>query len=351
MSQQKNTNPDLAVALAFLAGGLLGSALRKPERAQEFEGKTALVTGGTRGLGRALVRELASRGAKVVFCARHADEIERSQASLEVEGLSGVLGMVADLSRPNTPEELVARVEQTLGAVDILINNAGIIQVAPFLNTREESFHQCLDLFLYAPLRLSTAVLPQMLSQGEGTIVNIASVGGQVPSPHMTAYNCGKSALVALSEGMSVELGRYGVNVLTVVPGLMRTGGHRNAEFAGKPDKEYAWFSRAAIHPALAACPYRVARKVVDGIRDRNRTLYPGWEAKLGPRFHRLFPDITLAVSSMINRLLPRPGREDEPRSGHLLAHNEGSQMSSIMRKLEESVLREHQAARLPLVP
>jgi hypothetical protein len=167
----------------------------------------------------------------------------------------------------------------------------------------------------------------------------------------MVAYNCGKAAMVALSEGMSVELDRYGIHVLTAVPGLMRTGSHRNAKFGGKPTEEYAWFSRAALHPMLAAKPQQVAKKIVNGIRSKSRTLYLGWEAQMGPALHNLFPETSLKIGSLIEKMMPGVGPAETPRSGEVVAEESSKQLGSLLEKLEREALEEHQSARFAVLP
>lgn len=330
---------------AFLLGFGLGLLMRSRRTQGQFVGKTVLVTGGSRGLGFQLVREFASRGAKVVFCARHADEITRAEEMLAASGYSGIRGMVCDLSRPDAARDLVGRIASRIGPVDILVNNAGTIQVMPFVDSEEPAFHDCLDIFLHAPLRLSKELLPGMIAARGGTIVNIASVGGQLPAPHLVPYNCGKAALVALSEGMSVELDRYGVNVLTVKPGLMRTGSHRNAMFGGDSSREYAWFRRAALQPGLATSVSSAAKTIVDAVADGRRTLALGWEAQWGPLFHQLFPELSHRLTSSVEKWLPEGGRRDPLVSGEMVAP-EAPPLGALMQRWEKQAMAKHQAAR-----
>lgn len=331
---------------SLLLGLGLGFMLRRRNRRWQLQGHNVLVTGGTRGLGLQLVREFADRGAQVAFCARTADEVERAEEMLWSEGRRHVKGYVADVTRPDVPATLVAEVSRDHGPTTILVNNAGTIQVTPFVDSDEAMFHDCMDLFLHGPLRLCREVLPDMMAFGKGTIVNITSIGGQIPAPHLLPYNCGKAALVALSEGMSVELDRYGVNVLTVKPGLLATGSHRNAYFGGRAPQEYSWFSRAAIHPALSKSTSAAARQVVDAVWAGRRTLAVGWEAKLGPFFHQAMPELSHYLTSAVEKWLPSAGAEPHPLAMGEIVAPEARPMSSLMKRFEQHAVDKHQAAR-----
>ncbi len=331
---------------ALMLGFGLGLLARRRSNTTQFQGHNVLITGGTRGLGLQMVREFSRRGATVFFCARHADEVDRAEEQLDREGYKNVFGLVADVAHPDGPASAVARIAAMAGPIDILVNNAGTIQVSPFVDSDETAFHECLDVFLHAPLRMSREVLPEMMAAGTGTIVNITSIGGQIPAPHLVPYNCGKAAMVALSEGMSVELDRYGVNVLTVKPGLMRTGSHRNAMFGGHAAQEYEWFSRAAIAPGLAISASSAANSICDAVAGRKRTLALGWEAKLGPLFHALMPELSHSLTSFIEKRLPSAGAEPQPMAMGDLVAPEATPLNAMLERLEKQAMDKHQAAR-----
>src|SRR5919201_401355 len=235
--------------LATAAAGALfaARALVRAQRAYDVRGKTVLITGGSRGLGLVLARELAREGARIAICARDATELERAREDLAARG-ADVLAVPCDLTKRAQVEELVNDVRAHFGRIDVLINNAGVIQVGPIDVMTLEDYEEAMRTHYWGPLYAILAVLPQMRQRGEGRIVNISSIGGKVSMPHLLPYNASKFALVGLSEGLRAELAKDGIVVTTVCPGLMRTGSPPNAYFKGQNEKEYAWF---AISDAL----------------------------------------------------------------------------------------------------
>ena len=133
---------------------------------------------------------------------------------------------------------MVAEAAELLGPIDVLVNNAGIITVGPFLEMDVEDFDQAMKVMFWGPLYTTLAVLPAMRARKQGSIVNITSIGGKVSVPHLLPYCCAKFAAVALSEGLRTELMPDGIRVTTIAPGLLRTGSHLNARFKGKQADE-----------------------------------------------------------------------------------------------------------------
>jgi short-subunit dehydrogenase len=156
------------------------------------------------------------------------------------------------------------------------------------------------------------AVLPQMRARRSGRIVNITSIGGKVSIPHLLPYNSAKFAAVGLSEGLRAELGREGIMVTTIVPGLMRTGSYLNAMFRGQQEKEFAWFALGSSLPLFSMNAERAARQIVQATKrgQAERTL--SLQAILLERFHGLFPGTTANLLHFVNRLLPTADRADK---------------------------------------
>src|SRR5690349_14792149 len=180
--------------------------------------KTVLISGGSRGLGLVMAREFAREGSRLVLCAR--DEQELDQARLDLEKLGAEVMIVpCDVTNKHDVNEMIATVNSRFGAVDVLVNNAGVIQVGPIEVMTHEDFEHAMQAHFWGPLNTIMAVLPAMMQQKTGRIVNISSIGGKVSVPHLVPYSASKFALVGLSKGLRAELMKDGIKVTTVCPG------------------------------------------------------------------------------------------------------------------------------------
>jgi len=183
-----------------------------------------------------------------------ATEIERAVAELRGRTRLGgrVVGACCDLQDPTAIDTMLDVVRTELGPIDVLVNNAGMIEVGPLEAMTIDDFEQAMQLHCFAPLRTMLAVKDTMRVRGGGRIANIASIGGLVSVPHLLPYSTSKFALVGLSRGMQEALARDCIRVTTVTPGLMRTGSPRNAAFKGSHRREFAWFALADSLPLLS---------------------------------------------------------------------------------------------------
>lgn len=270
----------------------------------------ALVTGASRGLGLLIARELTRHGCRVMLCARDPAGLRRAERTL-LDGGGDVRSLACDLTAPQTPARLVRETVEAFGGIDVLVNNAGIIQVGPLAAAREEDFRQAAETMYLAPLRLTLAALPH-LRERRGRLVNIASIGGRIAPPHLLPYAAAKFALTGLSEGLRAELAGEGVSVTTVVPGLMRTGSHTAARFSGAAPREYAWFATAASLPLLSMDAERAARAVVRAAGRRRPEVVLTPAAKAAVRLHGLAPATTTRLMTLAARLLPSAGPAPE---------------------------------------
>lgn len=297
-------------------GALLVRSLARGRRTK-LRGAVVLVTGSSRGLGLQLAREFAAHGARIAITGRDHLTLERALDDLERSGAE-VVAIPADLTEPDEIRSLVQRVQSVLGPIDVLVNNAGRIEVGPLESMTADDHEADLDVHYRAPLRLLDEVLPGMKARGRGHIVNIASIGGRIAVPHMLPYTATKHALVGLSRGLRVELARYGITVTTVIPGLVNTGSPVNALFKGNHRQEYAWFALADAAPILSASAPHAARRIVGAVRGGKTELVIGWPARIAIGLHHLFPRTTYGVIERIERwMLPAPSDDARSRRGH----------------------------------
>jgi NAD(P)-dependent dehydrogenase (short-subunit alcohol dehydrogenase family) len=189
----------------------------------ELEGKVAVVTGGSRGIGRATALALARDGADVALAARGAEDLAQAAKEVEAEGRRA-LSVPTDVTDPQQVRELFERVAEELGALDILVNNAG---GAPFLSTvdsiREEGFEKYFGLNFTSAFYCTKAVAPVLLGKGSGCVINVASVAGLTASPGLTYYGAAKAALINFTRTVAREWASSGVRVNAIAPGWIET--------------------------------------------------------------------------------------------------------------------------------
>jgi NAD(P)-dependent dehydrogenase (short-subunit alcohol dehydrogenase family) len=290
------------------AGLWLAWRLLRRVRAFDFKDKCVLITGGSRGLGLVLARELVRQGAHVAICARDSAELDRAFDDLKSRGATALLAIRSDIAKPGEARAAAEAVLSRWGRIDVLMNNAGTMSVGPMETMTPEDYQAAMRINFWGPLNMINAVLPAMRQRGEGRIVNISSVGGKVSFPHLLPYNASKFALVGLSEGLHAELAKDGIVVTTVCPGLMRTGSPRNAAFKGHHRAEYAWFSISDSLPVLSMSAETAAAKIIAACRRGDAEIVLSLPAKLAVAFHNLFPELAAQVFALVNRLLPPPG-------------------------------------------
>src|SRR5437763_6257357 len=279
--------------------------------------KVALITGGSRGLGLVLARQICAAGGKVVLLARDNQELIRAKTDLAGRG-GRVITIKCDLLDSGQIQSAIRQTIDRFGKIDILINNAGIIEVGPLEHMTREDFERSMAVHFWAPYALISEVVPEMRVWGGGRIVNISSIGGKFAVPHMASYSASKFALTGLSDAVRAELARDNIHVTTVAPGMMRTGSHVNAKFKGKHDKEFAWFAASAGAPLLSMNANRAARKILAACRRGQPSLILTFAARAAILGNAPFPNLTGYAMQLANRFLPEsPGAEgDGSRAG-----------------------------------
>lgn len=298
-----------AVGIGLAAGAGLWAARRAVgmTRWYSFRNRVVVITGGSRGLGLTLARQLAEEKAHIVVIARDQDELRRAQVDLERHN-GTVMPMVCDIRDQACVKRVVADVIAKFGRIDVLINNAGIIQAGPMETMTVEDFEEAMNTHLYGHLYLTLEVVPHMQRERQGRVVNIASIGGKISVPHLLPYCTSKFALVGFSEGLRAELLKDNVFVTTVCPGLMRTGSHVNATFKGHHRAEFAWFALADANPLTSVDSDDAAREILNACRAGEAQLIISPTAQLAALIHGVAPGLLTDIFGLVNRLLPGPG-------------------------------------------
>ena len=297
----------------WLAAGVGALAARRVlNTAYDLQGKRVLITGGSRGLGLALAQECLTRGAQVLLMARNEAELASARSLLgdpqRVHTFAGDVTKEADL------EGVLAYARQELGGLDVIINNAGIIQTGPLGDMTEEDFRSIMEVNAFAPLRLSMLARP--LLRGGGRVLIVSSVGGKLAVPHLAPYSVSKFASAGLGQALRAELAREGIAVTTVLPGLMRTGSPRQAQVKGQYEQEYAFFATLDNLPVVSLDARTAARRIIDALVRGDAEAMIGGPALLMRYAQALAPQLTADLLALSNRFLPGPTGNTAPRTG-----------------------------------
>ena len=278
----------------------------------------AVITGGSRGLGLLMARELAAEGARIAILARDPAELDLARRELAAAGGQRVLALPCDVGNEDEVRWAINAAAERFGRLDILINNAGVIQVGPLEHMTVEDFEEAMRVHFWGPLYATLAALPHLRKRETARIVNISSIGGRVAIPHLVPYSASKFALVGLSDGLRSELAKEGIYVTTVCPGLMRTGSHVNAQFKGKRKEEFAWFAVGDSTPLTSMAGRRAARRILEACRYGEPALTLTVQAKAAAIANAVLPNAVARLLELAARLLPEPSTEggEEARPG-----------------------------------
>jgi NAD(P)-dependent dehydrogenase (short-subunit alcohol dehydrogenase family) len=303
------------VSLLLGAAGatLVWRAVLRSRRRIDFGGRVVVITGGSRGLGLELARLFAVEGARIALLARDAAALQNAVAELEAGG-ADVLGVACDVGHRKEVNSAIDRVLAHFGQIDVLVNNAGLMDVGPVETMRYDQFHELMRVHAWGPLYLTRAVLGPMRRRPGARIVNIVSIGGKVAVPHMAPYSMSKFALSGLSDGLRAELAGLGIRVTTVYPGLMRTGSHVQVRFHGQPRREFAWFASSAGSPLLSTSAGSAAQKIVEACRYGDAHLVITVAARVLIAAQMLAPRLVASATALAARLmpaLPAPGSRE----------------------------------------
>jgi NAD(P)-dependent dehydrogenase (short-subunit alcohol dehydrogenase family) len=237
---------------------------RDTDREIDLGGQVAIVTGGGRGIGRAIAIALAKAGAAVAVVARTGEQLAETVAL--IEGVGGrAIAFPADVTDWQAVEQMAARVERQMGPVDLLVNNAGIGQtdIGPVWESDPESWWQCIDVNLRGPYLCCRAVVPGMVARRHGRVITMASGTGLGPWPYVAAYAVGKCATIRFSENLAAETREHGISVFAISPGVVRTA---MTEAAAESPEGETWLGglfRKAFSEGRDVPPERAAQLVV----------------------------------------------------------------------------------------
>ncbi len=256
---------------------------------RDLTGSRAIVTGASGGIGRAVAAELAGAGARVALAARSADKLELLASELRAKGREAI-AVPCDVTRPEDRERLVRTAVEAWGGLDLLVNNAGVGSWGHFATSTEAINRRVMEVNFFAPAELIRLAMPHLMNGRNPAVVNVTSMTGRRGMPAWPEYSASKAALVGLSEALRSEFVRFGVDVITVVPGLTRTG--LNAHLLRSEGRADLPFDRGMP-------PEEVARGVVAAVRRNKREVVLGSEAKWMLLMNRFFP-------RLLNRLIAR---------------------------------------------
>ena len=254
-----------------------------------------LVTGASGGIGECLAMALAKRGAKLMLVGRRIAALQKVQQEISQE--TGVTPLIyaADLTDNGSREELVSELQRTMGGVDLLINNAGVVDFTEFSEQDPAMVEQIYRTNLTAPVLLTRALLPGMLEQQSGSVVNIGSVFGSIGFAYFTAYSSSKFALRGFSEALRREIKGSGVEVQYIAPRATRTGANSDAVY------QMAEATKMQMDP-----PEQVAEAIVKAIIKGKANAYLGFPESLFVRINSLFPTLVDAALRKQNQIMAR---------------------------------------------
>ena len=301
------TREKLALGTLACAGLAMGAReLVRSRRRIDLDDRVVIITGASAGHGLVAARLAASRGARLVIAARDVGELQAAELELVRGGGRDVLAVPTDITDRDQCRRLIDRAVERHGRVDVLVNNAGVIQVGPMETMTIEDFKLALATNFWGALYCTLAVLPHMRARPFGRIVNVVSVGGKMPVPHLMPYTTSKFALSGLTKALRIELAKDGILVTGVYPSTMRTGGHTHAWVKGDKPAEYSMFALSDTLPLISTSAEHVAESLWRATCNGDAEVNVGWQAQVRATLDALLPNWSADSTALLASLLPR---------------------------------------------
>jgi short-subunit dehydrogenase len=254
----------------------------------KLQGKVAVVTGASIGIGEAIAKLFLQEGAKVVLCAR--DLARTKETEQRLGGGANTLSVACDVGKHDQVEALVKATAAKFGRIDIFVNNAGFGLNDAAADMDMAEFRRMFDTNLFGAVDCMQAVIPLMRQQGGGDIINISSVSGHIATPYMSGYAATKHAMNAIGKAARLELLRHNINVLTVCPGYIATDFVKNMSKGKNPQ-------RVGSSVKYAVTADVVAKATLDGLLKRKREV-------IVPGFYKLFIKLYQTLPSLVERMV-----------------------------------------------
>ena len=210
-----------------------------------LQDKVSIITGGARGIGKAIAETFAREGSAVVIADINKDAASKTANEINNSTKVKTLALEVDVSNKKSVDSMVKKTIDKFGKIDVLVNNAGVQEPTPFLDFTEELWDKIIDINLKGTFLCSQAVAKEMVKRKSGKIINISSCSGIHPNPGETAYGASKAGMLALTRDNAFELGKYGINVNAILPGLTDTYLTRQSILNNKT--EPIWIEKTAL--------------------------------------------------------------------------------------------------------
>lgn len=271
-----------------------------------IQGKTALITGASRGIGRAIAIELAQQGAKrLLLVARDRQRLVEAATEIEALGVE-VVTLALDLSQPVEVNIAIAKAWRDHGPIHLLVNCAGVAHQAPFLQSQLPNVSEEIAINLMGMYTMTRLVARRMATQREGTIVNVSSLMGKVAAPTMATYSATKFAIVGFTQALRGELAAHNIRVIALLPSLTDTDMVRDLQW-------FRW--------VVPTTPQKVAQALIAGLHKDSPEILVGWQSHLAVWCNRLFPWLLEKVL-LIAAPLPKERQKRYPRLRQAVANS-----------------------------